>query len=206
MRLFIPICGSNILKAIQVVIIRMILLFLLILYISPRDTIAMVLPDGSPHKFIGVAKCKMCHKKEKKGLQYEIWAESAHSNAYDVLATPEAKELGEKYDVVDPQKDVKGLRCHVTGYDAPPERKGIRYDITNGVGCESCHGAGGAYYKSRVMKGISNGTVEPQSVGLIIPNENTCRECHNADGPMPMKEEFDFKKMWAKIEHPIPEG
>ena len=187
-------------------IIESTLLIFLIFCLSPIETSAFRPLDRSKHKFIGVNKCKMCHKKEKKGFQYEIWVESAHSKAYEILATSEAKELGSKYGVIDPQNDSKCLRCHTTGHDAPLSLKGIRYNIREGVGCESCHGAGGNYSKSKVMKGISNGTIDPQSVGLIIPNENTCKECHNAEGHMPVQAEFNFKKMWAKIAHPIPEG
>ncbi|MCH7819465.1 MAG: cytochrome c family protein [Candidatus Marinimicrobia bacterium] len=188
------------------VIIKFSLLITIIFCITSIETIAFIPPDGSKHKFVGVAKCKMCHKKEKKGLQYEIWKESGHSKAYDVLATPEAKELAEKNGIIDPQKDSKCLKCHTTGHDAPPELKGKKYKLSEGVGCESCHGAGGDYYKSKVMKGLRNGTVDPITVGLIIPNEETCTQCHNADDIMPIKEEFNFKKMWAKIAHPIPKG
>lgn len=193
-------------KIFQGVIIKFSLLITIIFCITSIETIAFIPPDGSKHKFVGVAKCKMCHKKEKKGLQYEIWKESGHSKAYDVLATPEAKELAEKNGIIDPQKDSKCLKCHTTGHDAPPELKGKKYKLSEGVGCESCHGAGGDYYKSKVMKGLRNGTVDPITVGLIIPNEETCTQCHNADDIMPIKEEFNFKKMWAKIAHPIPKG
>lgn len=193
-------------KIFQGVIIKFSLLIAIIFCITSIETIAFIPPDGSKHKFVGVAKCKMCHKKEKKGLQYEIWKESGHSKAYDVLATPEAKELAEKNGIIDPQKDSKCLKCHTTGHDAPPELKGKKYKLSEGVGCESCHGAGGDYYKSKVMKGLRNGTVDPITVGLIIPNEETCTQCHNADDIMPIKEEFNFKKMWAKIAHPIPKG
>jgi len=193
-------------KTLQRFTVELTLLIFIILYLSPIESNAIKPPDGSDHQFTGVIKCKMCHKKEKKGFQYEIWAESAHSKAYETLATPEAKELGEKNGVTDPQKDPKCLSCHTTGHDAPPALKGRKYDISEGVGCESCHGAGGDYYKSKVMKGIRNGTIAAKSVGLIIPNEDTCKECHNSEGIMPMKEEFNFKKMWAKIAHPIPEG
>lgn len=193
-------------KIFQGVIIKFSLLIAIIFFITSIETIAFIPPDGSKHQFIGVAKCKMCHKKEKKGLQFEIWTESGHSKAYDLLATPEAKELAEKNGIIDPQKDSKCLKCHTTGHDAPPELKGKKYKLSEGVGCESCHGAGGDYYKSKVMKGLRNGTVDPLTVGLIIPNEETCTKCHNADDIMPIKEEFNFKKMWAKIAHPIPEG
>ena len=190
----------------QRIIARINLLAIIIFYITPFESYAFVAPDEYSHQFIGVAKCKMCHKKEKKGLQYEIWRESAHSRAYETLATPDAKELGKKYGVIDPQKDSKCLRCHTTGHDAPSKFKGRKFDISEGVGCESCHGAGGDYYKFKVMKRIRRGSIDPQSVGLIIPNEDTCKECHDADGHMPVKEEFNFKIMWAKIAHPIPEG
>ena len=193
-------------RTLQGFIIESILLIVIIFYLSPMETYAFKPPDGFDHQFIGVIKCKMCHKKEKKGFQYEIWVKSAHSKAYDVLAAPEAKELAEKNGIIDPQKDSKCLKCHTTGHDAPPELKGEKYDITEGVGCESCHGAGGDYYRSKVMKGITNGSIDPQSVGLTIPNEDTCKECHNANDIMPIKENFNFKKMWAKIAHPIPEG
>ncbi|TFB10024.1 cytochrome C554 [Candidatus Marinimicrobia bacterium MT.SAG.3] len=193
-------------KTFQRIIAKISLLAIIIFYITSIESYAFDPPDEYDHQFIGVTKCKMCHKKEKKGLQYEIWRESAHSRAYEVLATPEAKELSEKYGVIDPQKDSKCLRCHTTGHDAPSELRGRKYDISEGVGCESCHGAGGDYYKFKVMKRIRRGSIDPQSVGLIIPNEDTCKECHNAGGHMPVKEEFNFKIMWAKIAHPIPEG
>lgn len=158
--------------------------------------------DEKQHKFIGVAKCKMCHKKAKKGLQFEKWRGSAHSKAYKLLGTPEAMEVAKKRGVENPQQDPKCLRCHTAGYDAPPELRGKKFDITEGVGCEACHGAGGDYYKSKVMKGLRAGTIEPASVGLIKPDESTCKRCHNSDSPTP--KEFVFKEMWAKIAHPIP--
>ena len=34
--------------------------------------------DEKLHQYVGAAKCKICHKRKKKGLQYEIWQGSAH--------------------------------------------------------------------------------------------------------------------------------
>lgn len=158
--------------------------------------------DEKQHKYIGAAKCKMCHKKKKKGLQYEIWQSSAHSKAYELLGTPEAMEVAKKRGVENPQEDANCLRCHTAGYDAPAELRGKKFDITEGVGCEACHGAGGDYYKSKVMKGLSAGTIEYAGVGLVKPDESTCKQCHNSDSPTP--KEFVFEEMWAKIAHPIP--
>jgi len=162
-------------------------------------------PDASDdldRKFEGVLRCKMCHKKEKKGMQYEIWSESSHSKAYLILGTAEAKKIARKYGVKNPQKDANCLKCHATGYDAPPELQGRKFDITEGVGCESCHGAGGDYYKSKVMRGLRKGSIKPESVGLIYPDENTCKKCHNPKSHA--SKIFFYKERWAMIAHPIP--
>jgi len=183
--------------------IKIFVIVLMALFMAQNSSASIIsIGDEKQHSFIGVAKCKMCHKKERKGLQYEIWRGSAHSNAYKLLGTPEALEVAKKIGIENPQEDPNCLRCHTAGYDAPPELRGKRFKITEGVGCEACHGAGGDYYKSRVMKGLRAGTIEPTSVGLIKPDESTCRTCHNSDSPTPI--EFDFKEMWAKIAHPIP--
>ena len=158
--------------------------------------------DEGKHSFQGVTRCKMCHKKEKRGMQFEIWSGSAHSKTFELLGTPEALEIGKKLGVSIPQEDAKCLRCHTVGHDAPAELRGKKFDLTEGVGCEACHGAGGDYYKSRVMKRIRAGFIEASSVGLIIPDESTCRKCHNSESPTP--KEFNYNEMWAKIAHPIP--
>lgn len=158
--------------------------------------------DEEGRKYLGVAKCQLCHKKEKKGLQFEIWKESRHSKAYERLATPEAIEIAKKRGVENPQEDPQCLKCHTAGYDAPAELRGRKFDLSEGVGCEACHGAGGDYSKSKIMKGVRAGTIEPASVGLIMPDEQTCKRCHNEESPNP--KEFDFDKMWVKIAHPIP--
>ena len=180
--------------------------FVPIIIMSLNSNVSPVLSldasDDPDRKFEGVLRCKMCHKREKKGMQYEIWSESSHSKAYLILGTPEAKEIAGKYGVENPQEDENCLICHATGFDAPPELQGKKFDITEGVGCESCHGAGGDYYKSKVMKGLRKGSIKPESVGLIYPDENTCKKCHNPENHT--SKEFIYEERWAKIAHLIP--
>jgi len=157
---------------------------------------------AADHVFVGATKCAVCHKKPEQGAQYPKWLESKHAKAYATLATPEAKALGTKAGVEDPQKDAKCLKCHVTGYAAAAALHGPKYDPTEGVGCESCHGAGGDYIKKATMEGVTSGTIKATSVGLIIPDQKTCEGCHNAESPS--FKPFDFEKMKAKIAHPLP--
>ena len=179
--------------------------FVPIIIMSLNSNASPVSPHGASddpdRKFEGVLRCKMCHKKERKGMQYEIWSESSHSKAYLILSAPEAEEIAGKYGVENPKEDENCLICHATGFDAPPELQGKKFDITEGVGCESCHGAGGDYYKSKIMKRLRKGSIKPESVGLIYPDENTCKKFHNPENHT--FKEFVYEERWAKIAHPI---
>lgn len=166
-------------------------------------------PHGTPglqdqRSFQGVGRCQTCHKKPEQGEQMRIWEESAHSKAYETLASDKAKEIGAAKGIENPQAADECLTCHVTGHGVAAEFLGKKYSIEDGVGCESCHGAGGDYYKKKTMKAIAAGEIEGASVGLVAPTEEVCAQCHNEDSPT--FEPFDYEERVAKIAHPIPEG
>lgn len=151
------------------------------------------------HGYIGVDGCKMCHKSEKKGDQFGKWSESPHAKAFATLATDEAKAVAKKAGLEgDPQKADACLTCHVTGHGAKAELFGKKYKAEDGVGCESCHGAGADYKKTKTMKDREAAV----AAGLIVPTEETCKGCHNEKSPT--FKEFDFEKAFAQIAHPYP--
>jgi hypothetical protein len=156
------------------------------------------------HQFIGVAKCKTCHKKEASGAQWVKWSESVHAGAYKTLAGEASMKIAKEKGIANPQEADECLRCHVTGHGAAAELLGTKYSVEDGVGCESCHGAGGGYYKKTAMKAITAGTEDGAKLGLVTPDEKLCVTCHNAESPT--FKAFDFKEMAAKIAHPFPEG
>lgn len=153
-------------------------------------------------EFIGASKCKVCHNKEDVGQQFPIWEKGPHAQAFATLASDEAKAFAKEKGIEDPQKADECLRCHVTGHGVDAKYLGTKYDIAEGVGCESCHGAGGNYYKKKTMESVTMGEIEPASVGLTLPTEETCVQCHNEESPT--FDGFDFEKMVAKIAHKIP--
>jgi hypothetical protein len=150
------------------------------------------------HSFVGAEKCKMCHNSPAKGAQFTKWTESKHSKAFATLASEESKKIAAAKGIADPQKDSQCLRCHVTGSGAPADKLIDKYKAADGVGCESCHGPGGDYWKMDVMKDKAKAV----AAGLVIPNEATCKGCHNSDGPT--FKGFDYAAMKAQIAHPNP--
>ena len=164
-------------------------------------------------KYIGVKKCRTCHKKELMGNQYGVWEEARHSKAFETLLGKEAIELAKQKGIAGlPSEAGECLKCHSTAYGLGPEdyhKKPLL--LADGVQCETCHGPGSAYRKKKIMsdhdKSVAN--------GLIVPNAETCLKCHNDESPTwdPAKYTltdgtsagFDFDQAFEKINHPIPE-
>jgi hypothetical protein len=151
-------------------------------------------------KFIGAKGCKMCHNTPAQGKQYDIWMASKHSKAYATLASPKAKEVATAKGIADPQKDAKCLKCHLTGYDAAKEMLTTTYSMEDGISCESCHGSGEKYKAMNIMKDKKLALEN----GLIIPDEKTCKGCHNPESPT--YKEFKFEEAKKLIAHPKPKA
>ena len=150
------------------------------------------------NKYMGNKKCVMCHKGAAKGAIFEKWQSTPHANAYKTLATPEAKAVYAKLNKTgDPQKDAACLKCHVTGFGADTSRTAA-LDITEGVTCEACHGAGTAYGKMNVMKDKAASV----AAGMVEKPEAGCVTCHNNQSPT--YKPFVYADAWAKIAHKGP--
>ncbi|MBD3170825.1 MAG: cytochrome C554 [candidate division Zixibacteria bacterium] len=174
-------------------------IFVSMLVIGIVCVLAMPVVNASP-KYVGVSKCKMCHKMEKYGNSYGVWENSLHAKAFETLGTEKAKENGKKHGIDDPQKSEKCLKCHVTGYDAPADAKAESYSMEEGVTCEACHGPGSDYKSMKIMKDREAAIAN----GLIVGDKETCLNCHIPEGN-DFYVEFDYEKFYEKIKHEIPE-
>jgi hypothetical protein len=151
-------------------------------------------------EIIGADKCKMCHKGEKKGAQFEKWSEGPHAGAHATLGTDAAKAIAQEKGIADPQEDAGCLSCHTTRGALADAGAADTYDVAEGVGCEACHGPGSLYKSMKVMKDREAAI----AAGLIIPDEKTCTACHNEKSPT--YKPFDYAARVAEIAHPIPAG
>jgi len=151
------------------------------------------------HGYIGAAKCKVCHKKEKKGNQYGKWLESDHAQAYTTLLSDESKAICKEMGITEaPEKAAECLKCHITGHGAKAELLGKKYTIEEGVSCEACHGAAKDWKKPHAKDPAT-----AKTLGLMDPtDEKMCRACHNPESPT--YKEFVYKDKLAMIAHPNP--
>lgn len=138
--------------------------------------------DKAEYDYIGVDKCalKPCHGKDPA---YETWLETKHAYAFDSLSAEK-------------QKDPKYVKYYTTG-----ETK--RGKMLPNVQCEACHGPGSDYKSMKIMKDREMSIAN----GLVIPDAETCKGCHNADSPEEVAEfgkDFDWEEMIATGVHALP--
>lgn len=153
--------------------------------------------SAQTYKYIGAAKCKMCHNKAATGDQFSKWEAGPHSKALKSLASQASLDYAKKNGIADPTKDPKCLNCHSTYAMAGASLRGGIL-ATEGVSCESCHGPGSAYKSPTIMKSKEQSLAK----GLIEANEKVCVSCHNKDNPF--HKEFNYATFSAKIAHPNP--
>ncbi|MFC1563449.1 cytochrome c family protein [candidate division KSB1 bacterium] len=171
-------------------------------------SIAAIMAQGTP-KYVGASKCKACHMSKKKGDQFNKWKENRHASAFVTLGTDRAKSVAAEAGVSgDPQKADACLQCHVTAHGADKAALDTSYKMEEGVTCETCHGPGSLYRKASVMNAKKyaadpEGTVAGwKTMGLIMPDENLCKKCHNEKSPT--YKPFDYKSFAEMIAHPNP--
>lgn len=143
-------------------------------------------------RYEGVASCagSTCHgRAEGNGEQVrqdEIasWQEpssssGAHSRAYAVLGSLRGRQIAASLGMGDPTGEAACLGCHATYKPSAP--RGARYQLADGVGCESCHGPASGWISSHYEKGGTHGAnLAAGLVPLERPQERAgvCLDCH----------------------------
>jgi hypothetical protein len=143
-------------------------------------------------RYMGVASCagSTCHgRAEGNGevvRQDEIatWQEpssstGAHSRALAVLGSLRGRQIAATLGMGDPTGEAACLGCHATA--APAAERGPRFQLSEGVGCESCHGPAGGWIATHYT---TLGTHRANVAAGLTPLENpqaragVCLDCH----------------------------
>jgi hypothetical protein len=145
-----------------------------------------------PVRFEGVASCagSTCHGRgEGNGAvvrQDELahWQDpssfsGAHSRAYSALVSARGQKIASALGLGPATHAGACLGCHST--HAPEMQRGARFLLSDGVGCESCHGASGGWLASHYTVAGSHGAnVAAGMVALERPSvrASVCLDCH----------------------------
>ncbi len=148
--------------------------------------------QGSGGRYEGVASCagSTCHgRSEGNGAivrQDEIasWQEpssasGAHSRAYSVLAGRRGREIAETLGLGAATSAPACLGCHASYVAA--SRRGARFQTSDGVGCESCHGPAQGWLQVHYEKAASHASnVRAGLTPLDQPQvrAKVCLDCH----------------------------
>lgn len=146
--------------------------------------------------YVGSQVCGECHLAEGTGGQQSVhWMRSPHARAYWELKTDWARFLAsirdEYQDIEDPSTEWRCLKCHVTGAQDQIAGPADTFRQEEGVGCEACHGPGSVYVGPAIMGDRAAFLAN----GGRIPDEATCRTCHEGD-------RFQYEDRLVRVAHP----
>ncbi len=164
---------------------------LLLLFLAPAPVTAQH-GSATGGLFLGVASCagSTCHgRSEPTGAvvrqdELMIWQNpaspsGAHSRAWRVLTEPRAKAIAARLGIGEAASAPMCLGCHAT--PAPAGERGPRFQISDGVGCEACHGPAGPWLASHyAVGGTHAANVAHGMVALDNPRARAarCLDCH----------------------------
>ncbi len=174
-------------------------------------------------EYVGSHKCKACHRKSSSGAQYKVWEKTNHAHAFETLKTDEAIQVANEHGIKgNPWEAPECVICHTTGFEnggyeikdavfwdqvdsrGRPAKDVKRMTGLQGVGCEVCHGPGSEYKSKKKMEAIFQGVLDGEELGMFVPSEEVCLQCHNSDAPS--FNGFDYKESYHIIAHPYPDG
>jgi hypothetical protein len=151
---------------------------------------------STPDQLLGVASCagSTCHAATRafEGRQirqdeYFVWQrQDRHAQAFRTLQGERARGIAARLGWGSPEQAEGCLVCHAQA--AEPARRGAKFDIEEGLGCETCHGAaerwisGHAEFKDADRK-IAQGMTATWDAET---RAKLCSGCHVADTDHPV--------------------
>jgi hypothetical protein len=138
---------------------------------------------------LGVASCasSVCHGKLDRQAgqnvwlnEYRIWTGAGkHSLAYRLLENEASRRIANNLGLASATTAKVCLDCHAD--NVPPEKRGPKFQIRDGVGCEACHGGAEEWIESHAAEGATH---EANLQAGMFPSESPveraalCLSCH----------------------------
>ena len=176
-------------------------------YFAILVTLAALLPtecsvaqESSAHpiqhdgfKILGASTCEQCHKNGHfspshtvAGYEYTIWAnQDPHSCAYASLFKEQSLAIARNLKLkVPPHKNDLCLNCHATNASHEQLVPNSKHTLTDGVGCESCHGGADQWIVAHTLSSWKSCSPSQKSAMGFVDTDNIairtskCVECH----------------------------
>ena len=147
------------------------------------------LPQYGLDKHLGVASCaaSTCHGAVQPWHdqsilrnEYVVWSrEDRHAKAYETLFTKESRRIARNLGLKAAHEADICLDCHADNID--PLKRGDRFQVADGVGCEACHGGAERWIDAHTDKDHSH--TSNLELGLYPTDEpiqraKLCLSCH----------------------------
>lgn len=141
------------------------------------------------HRHLGVASCSnsVCHGASQpfrdshiQQNEFALWQEfDPHARAYQTLASPESQAIARKLGLGDATGAKVCLDCHAD--NIAPQMRGERFQISDGVGCESCHGGAELWLNAHADASVSH--ADNLANGMYptdqpVARAELCLSCH----------------------------
>jgi hypothetical protein len=148
-----------------------------------------LIPFLSEDTHLGVASCagSSCHgalepwdSSTVLQNEYIVWEEDdPHSSAYKTLLTDESQRIARNLGLGRAEEEALCLDCHAD--NVPDERRAKGFHISDGVGCEACHG-GAVNWLGRHISGEADHSAN-LTAGLYpsedpVARAKLCLSCH----------------------------
>ena len=143
-------------------------------------------------KHMGVATCasSVCHgsSSERSGAnilhsEYVIWGQrDPHAGAYATLLNAQSEKIARNLGIGPAHEAKACLVCH-SDY-VPKAERGPRFQLSDGVGCESCHGGSERWLSSHTERGASHDENLQRGLTLLQDTDfraELCASCHVGD-------------------------
>ncbi|HEX4878623.1 MAG TPA: multiheme c-type cytochrome [Limnobacter sp.] len=156
------------------------------------------MPHQTSNQSVGTVNCasSTCHGSiaERSATpvlqnEYTTWLrQDPHTQAYAVLKNAQSQRIARNLALPQPAHESKVcLDCH--SHNPAQSQRGPRFDVSDGVNCEACHGPAEKWIKTHVepnashSKNIENGlypTSDPYALAKL------CSSCHVGDASRPI--------------------
>jgi hypothetical protein len=161
-----------------------------VLFLVPGPAIAQTLPQQDAYRHEGVATCaaSQCHgsavPREGSNVfqnEYVTWTQNdPHSRAYRSLGNELSLAIAGRLGIKDARTAEICLDCHAD--NVPRERRGERFQISDGVSCESCHGGSqnwlSSHHNTATVAHADNIDAGLYPTDRVTARAELCLSCH----------------------------